>query len=168
MCGSLPGCSAAKDSRRWICHAALQGFEQPACALSEVQPPSTHSLRCHAATPASRLDRAVVPSGQAFDELLLLKRGGYCIYCGPLGGESVHLVDYFEAIPGVPGLKSGINPATWVLEVSTPGSEEQFGADFAFVYRNSGLFKCGPAWLLLITVMPAPGIDRRQNEAFAC
>ena len=51
---------------------------------------------------------------QAFDELLLLKRGGYCIYFGPLGDQSKHLVAYFEAIPGVPLLQEGINPATWV------------------------------------------------------
>ena len=78
---------------------------------------------------------------QAFDELLLLKRGGYCIYFGPLGNESTHLVDYFEAIPGVPRLQAGINPATWMLECSTPGAEEAIGADFAQVYLQSDLFR---------------------------
>lgn len=33
---------------------------------------------------------------EAFDELLLLKRGGRTIYCGPLGKQSVDLVSYFE------------------------------------------------------------------------
>ena len=33
---------------------------------------------------------------QAFDELLLLKRGGETIYCGPLGDRSKDLVQYFS------------------------------------------------------------------------
>ena len=28
------------------------------------------------------------------------------------------LVEYFEAIPGVPRLQDGLNPATWMLQVS--------------------------------------------------
>lgn len=32
---------------------------------------------------------------QAFDELLLLKRGGRTIYHGPLGVSSTHLIQYF-------------------------------------------------------------------------
>ena len=78
---------------------------------------------------------------ESFDELLLLKRGGYCIYFGPLGDESCNLVDYFEAIPGVPRLQAGINPATWMLDVSTPGAEERIGEDFAHVYLQSDLFR---------------------------
>ncbi len=54
--------------------------------------------------------------GQAFDELLLLKRGGRTIYAGPTGVESAELVAYFEAIPGVPAIGEGINPASWMLE----------------------------------------------------
>ena len=34
---------------------------------------------------------------QAFDELLLLKRGGRPIYCGPLGKHSEDMVAYFQA-----------------------------------------------------------------------
>ena len=33
---------------------------------------------------------------QAFDELLLLKRGGQAIYCGPLGAQSAQLIAYFQ------------------------------------------------------------------------
>lgn len=33
---------------------------------------------------------------EAFDQLLLLKRGGQTIYCGPLGLHSSTLVAYFE------------------------------------------------------------------------
>ena len=54
---------------------------------------------------------------QAFDDLLLLKRGGRTIYAGSLGKLSADLISYFEAIPNVPNISGGINPATWMLEV---------------------------------------------------
>lgn len=37
---------------------------------------------------------------QAFDELLLLKRGGRTIYHGPLGPHSQLLIDYFMDVQG--------------------------------------------------------------------
>nr|PNR60005.1 hypothetical protein PHYPA_002797 [Physcomitrium patens] len=55
---------------------------------------------------------------EAFDELLLLKRGGRVIYNGPLGHNSEKLIEYFQAIPGVTKIKEGYNPATWMLEVT--------------------------------------------------
>ena len=59
---------------------------------------------------------------QAFDELLLLKRGGRTIYCGPTGHESQQLVHYFESYKGVDPIPAGTNPASWMLEVSLPQS----------------------------------------------
>ena len=38
-------------------------------------------------------------SFEAFDELVLLKRGGETIYCGPLGKHSCELVEYFQVLP---------------------------------------------------------------------
>ncbi len=63
---------------------------------------------------------------QAFDELHLLKRGGKTIYAGPTGTESHELISYFEAIPGVPHIQPGMNPATWMLGKS-PRSIVQHG-----------------------------------------
>ena len=51
---------------------------------------------------------------QAFDELLLLERGGRTIYAGLLGEHSNMMVSYFHSIPGVPALGEG-NPATWCV-----------------------------------------------------
>lgn len=42
---------------------------------------------------------------QSFDELLLLKPGGECIYWGPLGKEGAALITYFSRIPGVDPIK---------------------------------------------------------------
>ncbi|RLN88182.1 hypothetical protein BBJ28_00009644 [Nothophytophthora sp. Chile5] len=57
-----------------------------------------------------------------FDSLLLLKRGGEMVFFGELDNaqpdqrDCGRLIDYFEAIPEVPQLPEGQNPATWMLE----------------------------------------------------
>ncbi|CAM6086376.1 unnamed protein product [Calypogeia fissa] len=77
----------------------------------------------------------------SFDELILLKRGGRVIYHGPLGLHCVQLVEYFQSIQGVPHIREGVNPAAWMLEISTPGMEEKLGFDFADLYLNSDVYK---------------------------
>ncbi|KAH8952003.1 hypothetical protein BDL97_09G061300 [Sphagnum fallax] len=76
---------------------------------------------------------------EAFDEMLLMKRGGQVIYMGPLGHHSHNLIEYFEAIPGVPSIKEGYNPATWMLDVTSNMVEQQLSIDFAEIYRRSDL-----------------------------
>ncbi|KAF0930606.1 hypothetical protein E2562_033770 [Oryza meyeriana var. granulata] len=78
---------------------------------------------------------------EAFDELLLLKRGGRVIYGGSLGVNSVDMINYFQGIPRVVPIPEGYNPATWMLEVTTQASEERLGIDFATVYKNSFQFR---------------------------
>ncbi|KAH9701688.1 ABC transporter G family member 31 [Citrus sinensis] len=74
---------------------------------------------------------------EAFDELLLMKRGGRVIYGGKLGVHSKTMINYFQALDGIPSIPSGYNPATWMLEVTTAATEEKLGVDFADVYRSS-------------------------------
>ncbi len=53
---------------------------------------------------------------QAFDTMLLLKRGGEVIYNGPLGFQSRDMISYFESIPGEAGTvmpTSGADPPAW-------------------------------------------------------
>ncbi|EIE26053.1 ATP-binding cassette transporter [Coccomyxa subellipsoidea C-169] len=76
---------------------------------------------------------------EAFDELLLLKRGGEVIYGGPLGYHSSDMVRYFEAIRGVDPISPSANPATWMLEISTISAEQRLRADLADLYRHSHL-----------------------------
>ncbi|GLT42699.1 hypothetical protein SLA2020_166850 [Shorea laevis] len=78
---------------------------------------------------------------EAFDELILMKRGGYIIYYGELGQHSNKLVEYFEGIPGVPKIKENYNPATWMLEVTNPSAEAQLRVDFASLYKESHLYR---------------------------
>ncbi|KAM0914709.1 hypothetical protein ACQ4PT_011326 [Festuca glaucescens] len=77
---------------------------------------------------------------ESFDDLMLLKRGGQVIYAGELGRHSHKLVEYFEAIPGVAKITEGYNPATWMLEVSSPLSEARLEINFAEIYANSALY----------------------------
>ncbi|XP_057870080.2 ABC transporter G family member 35 [Cryptomeria japonica] len=76
---------------------------------------------------------------ESFDELLLMKRGGEIIYAGALGHHSKNVIDYFEAIAGVPKIRDKYNPATWMLEVTSVAVEQQLGIDFAQIYRESSL-----------------------------
>ncbi|KAK7396652.1 hypothetical protein VNO78_17807 [Psophocarpus tetragonolobus] len=78
---------------------------------------------------------------EAFDELLLLKRGGQVIYAGPLGDHSHKLIAYLEAIPGVPNIKDGYNPATWMLDISSTSMEANLDVDFAEIYAKSTLYR---------------------------
>ncbi|KAF9603139.1 hypothetical protein IFM89_033975 [Coptis chinensis] len=57
-----------------------------------------------------------------------MKRGGEEIYVGPLGRNSCHLIKYFESVNGVPKIRDGYNPTTWMLEVTTAAQEETIGA----------------------------------------
>ncbi|CAL5346773.1 unnamed protein product [Camellia sinensis] len=74
---------------------------------------------------------------EAFDELILMKRGGQIIYSGMLGQHSSKLIEYFEGINGLPKIRENYNPATWMLEVTSTSVEAELGLDFAAIYKES-------------------------------
>jgi len=78
---------------------------------------------------------------EAFDELVLLKRGGRMIYSGPLGQHSSCVIEYFQNIPGVAKIRDKYNPATWMLEVTSESVETELDMDFAKIYNESDLYK---------------------------
>ncbi|KAF8393291.1 hypothetical protein HHK36_021532 [Tetracentron sinense] len=92
----------------------------------------------------------------AFDELLLMKRGGQEIYVGPLGHHSCHLIKYFEGIQGVSKIKDGYNPASWMLEVTTAAQEVALGVNFTDVYKNSELYRRNKTLISDLSI-PPPG-----------
>ncbi|KAJ0028865.1 hypothetical protein Pint_35967 [Pistacia integerrima] len=98
---------------------------------------------------------------EAFDNLLLMKRGGQVIYTGPLGRHSHKLIEYFEAVPRVPKIKDGCNPATWMLEVTAPSVEAQMDVDFAEIYANSSLYQRNQELIKELST-PPPG----SNDLF--
>ncbi|XP_037427075.1 ABC transporter G family member 45-like isoform X2 [Triticum dicoccoides] len=95
---------------------------------------------------------------ESFDELLLMKRGGRIIYSGSLGPHSCNMIKYFEAIPGVPRIKEGQNPAAWMLNVSSHTTEYEIGLDYAEIYRRSSLYKEN---MILVDELgkPTPGTE---------
>ncbi|KAK3165312.1 hypothetical protein QOZ80_1AG0031670 [Eleusine coracana subsp. coracana] len=93
---------------------------------------------------------------ESFDELILMKRGGQVIYSGPLGRNSHKVVEYFEAIPGVPKIKESCNPATWMLDVSSSATEVQLKIDFAEHYKSSTMYQRNKALVKQLS-KPPPG-----------
>ncbi|KAH9331544.1 hypothetical protein KI387_003652, partial [Taxus chinensis] len=78
---------------------------------------------------------------ESFDELLLMKQGGEIIYADALGHHSKKVIKYFESISGVPKIKDGYNPATWMLEVTSTAIEQRLCIDFARVFKDSTLYQ---------------------------
>ncbi|XP_062203923.1 ABC transporter G family member 41-like isoform X2 [Phragmites australis] len=95
---------------------------------------------------------------EAFDELMLMKRGGELIYAGPLGHHSCKIIQYFQAIPGVPKIKDNYNPSTWMLEATSTSMEAQLGVDFAQIYRDSSMCKDKDTLVKRLSI-PPPGIS---------
>lgn len=95
-----------------------------------------------------------------------MKQGGQLIYGGPLGSLSRNMIQYFEvrnnqyvqnsefvrslfnqhlqmffqAIPGVPHIRDGQNPATWMLDVTSPAMEYKLGIDYGIIFSKSSLY----------------------------
>ncbi|XP_022752605.1 pleiotropic drug resistance protein 2-like [Durio zibethinus] len=149
----LPGVNGLSTEQRKRLTIAVELVANPSIIFMD-EP--TSGLDARAAAIVMRTVRNTVDTGrtvvctihqpsidifEAFDELLLMKRGGQVIYAGPLGRHSHKLVEYFEAVPGVPKIKGGYNPATWMLEVSSTAVETQLNVDFAEIYSNSDLYQ---------------------------
>ncbi|KAL0319302.1 UNVERIFIED_CONTAM: ABC transporter G family member 29 [Sesamum angustifolium] len=93
---------------------------------------------------------------EAFDELLLMKRGGQVMYAGPIGQKSQKIIDYFEAIPGVTKIRELCNPAAWMLEVSSVAAEARLGIDFGEYYKSTPLYQQNNALVKELS-SPPPG-----------
>uniref|UniRef100_A0A7N0V4T9 ABC transporter domain-containing protein n=1 Tax=Kalanchoe fedtschenkoi TaxID=63787 RepID=A0A7N0V4T9_KALFE len=149
----LPGLDGLSTEQRKRLTIAVELVANPSIVFMD-EP--TSGLDARAAAIVMRTVRNTVDTGrtvvctihqpsidifEAFDELLLMKRGGQVVYAGPLGRRSHKLVEYFEAIPGVPKIQDGHNPATWMLDVTSPSVEAQLDVDFAQIYADSTLYK---------------------------
>lgn len=94
-------------------HHPMQIKNIPSLLLSLTLSAVTCACRPGSSRPGSVPCKCV----QAFDELLLLKRGGRTIFNGPTGHHFSTLIAYFESVDGVPRITEGLNPATYMLEV---------------------------------------------------
>ncbi|XP_021653514.2 pleiotropic drug resistance protein 1 [Hevea brasiliensis] len=163
----LPGVSGLSTEQRKRLTIAVELVANPSIIFMD-EP--TSGLDARAAAIVMRTVRNTVDTGrtvvctihqpsidifEAFDELFLMKRGGQEIYVGPLGRHSCHLIKYFEGIEGVPNIKDGCNPATWMLEVTSSAQESALGVDFTSIYRNSELYRRNKALIEELST-PAP------------
>jgi ABC-type multidrug transport system permease subunit len=105
---------------------------------------------------------------EAFQELLLLKRGGETIFSGAVGADARNLIAYFSAIDGVPAIKPRINPANWMLEVTSPEAEKQMGVDFAELYAGSELAAAAEAMVDKYSEPPAGEEALRMQDLNVC
>ncbi|KAH9666887.1 ABC transporter G family member 40 [Citrus sinensis] len=132
----LPGLNGLSTEKRKRLTIAVELVANPSIIFMD-EP--TSGLDARAAAIFMRTVRNTVDTGRTV--LFLLKRGGQEIYVGPLGEHSSHLIKYFEGIPGVSTIKDGYNPATWMLEITTPSQETSLGIDFAGIYKSSELYR---------------------------
>ncbi|PON57941.1 ABC type transporter protein [Parasponia andersonii] len=164
----LPGVNGLSTEQRKRLTIAVELVANPSIIFMD-EP--TSGLDARAAAIVMRTVRNTVDTGRtvvctihqpsidifdAFDELFLLKRGGEEIYVGPLGRHSSHLIKYLEDIEGVPKIKDGYNPATWMLEVTSAAQEEALGVNFTEIYKNSELHRRNKALIKELS-SPPPG-----------
>ncbi|KAL0323901.1 UNVERIFIED_CONTAM: Pleiotropic drug resistance protein 1 [Sesamum calycinum] len=140
----LPGVNGLSTEQRKRLTIAVELVANPSIIFMD-EP--TSGLDARAAAIVMRTVRNTVDTGRtvvctihqpsidifdAFDELLLLKRGGEEIYVGPLGRHSSQLIKYFEH------------------------KEAALGVNFAEVYKNSELYRRNKALIKELST-PAPG-----------
>ncbi|GLT76272.1 hypothetical protein SLA2020_479420 [Shorea laevis] len=166
----LPGVNGLSTEQRKRLTIAVELVANPSIIFMD-EP--TSGLDARAAAIVMRTVRNTVDTGrtvvctihqpsidifEAFDELLLMTRGGQVIYAGPLGRHSHKLIEYFEALPGVAKINEGYNPATWMLEVTSPAVEAQLKVNFAEIYANSPLYQKNQELINALST-PAPGSE---------
>ncbi|KAD6119877.1 hypothetical protein E3N88_11148 [Mikania micrantha] len=169
----LPGSSGLSTEQRKRLTIAVELVANPSIIFMD-EP--TSGLDARAAAIVMRTVRNTVDTGrtvvctihqpsieifEAFDELLLMKRGGCVIYGGRVGERSNILIKYFESIEGVSPMPSEYNPANWMLEMTTSAAEERIGQDFAEIYKNSRQYREIEA-LIHQTSTPEPGSEALQ------
>ncbi|KAL5750507.1 hypothetical protein ACOSP7_025110 [Xanthoceras sorbifolium] len=175
----LPGSSGLSTEQRKRLTIAVELVANPSIIFMD-EP--TSGLDARAAAIVMRTVRNTVDTGrtvvctihqpsidifEAFDELLLMKRGGRVIYGGKLGVHSQIMVDYFQGISGITPIPSGYNPATWMLEVTTPFVEERLGVDFADLYRKSDQYRNVESLIQDLSVPPAGSKPLRFSSTYS-
>ncbi|KAK2748986.1 hypothetical protein FQN57_007269 [Myotisia sp. PD_48] len=71
-----------------------------------------------------------------FDRLLLLQRGGECVYFGDIGDDAAVLIDYFHRNGA--DCPPNANPAEWMLDAIGAGQSPRIGSrDWGEIWRTS-------------------------------
>ncbi|KAJ4842239.1 hypothetical protein Tsubulata_045945 [Turnera subulata] len=175
----LPGITGLSTEQRKRLTIAVELVANPSIIFMD-EP--TSGLDARAAAIVMRTVRNTVDTGrtvvctihqpsidifEAFDELLLMKRGGRVIYSGPLGQHSHRMIEYFEAIPGVAKIRERYNPATWMLEVTSTATEVRLGMDFAEYYKSSSLYQRNQALVRELSTPPPGATDLHFDTQYS-
>ncbi|CAH8388401.1 unnamed protein product [Eruca vesicaria subsp. sativa] len=175
----LPGLTGLSTEQRKRLTIAVELVANPSIIFMD-EP--TSGLDARAAAIVMRTVRNTVDTGrtvvctihqpsidifEAFDELLLMKRGGQVIYAGPLGQNSHKIIEYFQAIPGVVEIKEKYNPATWMLEVSSMAAEAKLEIDFAEHYKTSSLYEQNKKLVKELSTPPQEAKDLYFSTQFS-
>ncbi|CAN8270209.1 unnamed protein product [Cochlearia groenlandica] len=175
----LPGITGLSTEQRKRLTIAVELVANPSIIFMD-EP--TSGLDARAAAIVMRTVRNTVDTGrtvvctihqpsidifEAFDELLLMKRGGQVIYAGPLGQNSHKIIEYFQEIPCVPRIKEKYNPATWMLEVSSMAAETRLEIDFAQHYKTSSLYQQNKKLVKEVSTPPQEAKDLYFSTQFS-
>ncbi|KAK5162685.1 hypothetical protein LTR04_003110 [Oleoguttula sp. CCFEE 6159] len=84
----------------------------------------------------SAAGQAILSLFENFDRLLLLQRGGECVYFGDVGSDAHVLLDYFHRHGA--HCPPDANPAEWMLDAIGAGQQARIGdKDWADIWRDS-------------------------------
>ena len=109
-----------------------------------------------------------------FDEILLMQRGGWMAYYGPIGSKGRLLISYVESLPGVGACPAGMNPASWMLDVlsgsdssggAAKGEEEGGGKPMEGAEVQAKLL-ASPSWAASSEALALACIPKQDEEKF--
>ncbi|KAF7137689.1 hypothetical protein RHSIM_Rhsim07G0149900 [Rhododendron simsii] len=136
----LPGVNGLSTEQRKRLTIAVELVANPSILFMD-EP--TSGLDARAAAIVMRTVRSTVDTGRT-------------VVC-TIHQPSIDIFDSFdEGINGVCKIKDGYNPATWMLEVTSPVQEAALGVDFAHVYKNSELYRRNKNTIMELST-PPPG-----------
>ena len=101
---------------------------------------------------------------------MVLQKGGWMSYVGPIGRHGRSMVAYVQTLPGAHPCPKSMNPASWILDVLSGSNSTGVGtkvcdADAAFLRDGAQLQQfllASPSWAksseqLASACVPAPG-----------
>ncbi|KAH9077823.1 ABC-2 type transporter-domain-containing protein [Lactarius deliciosus] len=105
---------------------------------------------------------------QAFDRLLLLRKGGQTVYFGDIGTNATTLLDYFQKNGGYP-CPPDANPAEYILDVIGAGATATTDTDWYGTWKSSPQAKAVDDELatLLEDGRKHHAIDTEQHSEFS-
>ncbi|KAJ0078863.1 hypothetical protein Patl1_23801 [Pistacia atlantica] len=147
----IPGVSGLSTEQRKRLTIAVELVANPSIIFMD-EP--TSGLDARAAAIVMRAVKNVVETGRT-------------IVC-TIHQPSIDIFEAFdEAIPGVPKIRDNYNPATWILELTSPSSEVELGVDFAQIYTNSALYEHTKALVRELSTPPPGSKDLHFPTRFA-